>query len=220
MASVYLSYPLGNNISYYGGNRISIEKQVREDPLKYNQESLLRISSHSGTHIDFPAHFYPDGKKGETYPPDFFIFRNIAVVDRDLLKTDLKVDGSLVSGLNKNIELVLIKTHFCEIRDQERYWKDSPVVASELADFIRGRFPGLRMMGMDLISLTSMRDKAEGQQAHMRFLDGSGERGIPVIEDMDLSRVHSGTRFEEIIVAPLFYNDMDGAPCTVIAKII
>ena len=36
---------------------------------------------------------------------------------------------------------------------------------------------------------------------------------------MDLKNVDGNTVFSEVIVAPLFFDNMDGSPCTVIAKV-
>ena len=33
----------------------------------------LRLSAHSGTHLDFPAHFFPDGKRAGDYPAERFL---------------------------------------------------------------------------------------------------------------------------------------------------
>ncbi len=119
---VSLSYALSNNTAYYGGSRLNLESRVKETGNKFTRETNLCFSSHSGTHLDFPSHFYRDGKKGNDYPLDFFIFHRAAVVECNLLDADGKIDGSLMKGfaLEQGLELILVKTHFCSIRGQER----------------------------------------------------------------------------------------------------
>lgn len=218
---VSLSYALSNNTAYYGGSRLNLESRVKETGNKFTRETNLCFSSHSGTHLDFPSHFYRDGKKGNDYPLDFFIFHRAAVVECNLLDADGKIDGSLMKGfaLEQGLELILVKTHFCSIRGQERIWKDSPVVSADFARDLRAGFPKLRMIGFDLISVTSQRDKEEGRRAHLGFLDESGGREILLLEDADLNVVSRETMFQKVIVAPLFFEKMEGAPCTVIAEI-
>jgi len=217
---VCLSYPLSTRMHYYGGAQPELETHVKEKGNKYNQETSLQISSHFGTHIDFPAHFYPGGKKGEDYPFHYFLFHTVALVDFNLLSSERMVDASLLDdSFDSDVEMILFKTHFCEIRDQDRYWKASPEVSSDLADFLRKRFPKLRMVGFDLISVTSLHNKQEGRQAHLKFLDDSEGREILLVEDMNLNGVDGGMIFSEVIVSPLFFENMDGSPCTIIGKV-
>ncbi len=217
---IFLSYPITGQKAYYGGNRLNIETLIKRQEDRYNQETALTISSHSGTHMDFPAHFFPDGKKGDEYPPDFFIFHKAAVADLDLRENRRMVDVDIINkALDTDIDLLLIKTHYCEIRDQDSYWKDSPVVSASLCDYLRSRFTRLRAVGFDLISITSQRDKIEGRRAHKTFLDGSKGREIIPIEDVDLREVSRNTHFKRVTAAPLFFENMDGSPCLLIAEV-
>ena len=65
-----------------------------------------------------------------------------------------------------------------------------------------------------MISLTSQLDKQEGKKAHIEFLV---KNDILVIEDMNLENLNS-TPFE-LIVSPLLIEDIDGSPCTIIARL-
>ncbi len=217
---ILLSYPLSNSRSYYGGAHIRLTTSIKSDNDRYNQETAFDISSHSGTHMDFPAHFYPGGRRGEDYPPETFVCTRVALVEGDLLGEDRPVDARFLNdAIDEGVEALLIKTGFCGVRDEERYWKDSPVVSAGLPEILRGRFPALRMVGFDLVSVTSRRNKAEGRKAHLNFLDSSAGKEIILIEDMDLREVGSRTVFSELVAAPLFFEEMDGSPCTVIARV-
>lgn len=216
--TILLSFPLSSTRAYYGGRRLGIETRVREQ--RYIQETAFNISSHSGTHMDFPAHFYSGGRRGDDYPVETFVLDNVALVEGSLVGEDAMVDGGLLNdSIDEGIEALLIKTGFCEIRDEERYWKDSPVVSAGLPEILRKRFPRLKIIGFDLISVTSQRDKEEGRRAHLNFLDDSVGKEILLIEDMDLREINSETDFVSLVVAPLFFENMDGSPCTVLARV-
>ena len=208
-------------MAQYGGGHIEVDCLVKESAVKFNRETSLRLSAHAGTHLDFPSHFYRDGKKGDDYPLEAFFFERVALVECDCLESEAAVDSSVVAGLtDPSIELLLIKTHYCTLRDDERYWSDSPVVRGDLASSLRSLFPKLRAVGFDLISVTSRRDKDEGRRAHLDFLDGAGGREILLIEDMNLNAVSRSTHFQRVMAVPVFFKDMEGSPCTVLAEVL
>ena len=78
----YLSYPLSEKTPLYGndtGIQISSDKNI------INGDSCntmnLAFPNHSGTHIDFPYHFNPDGKTIEDYPAEFWQFNEVELID-------------------------------------------------------------------------------------------------------------------------------------------
>jgi len=44
------------------------------------EAAALALSAHSGTHLDFPAHFFPNGRRAGDYPPEAFV-RPAVVID-------------------------------------------------------------------------------------------------------------------------------------------
>jgi len=67
---------------------------------------------------------------------------------------------------------------------------------------------------MDLISVSSYSNRAEGRKAHHAFLNPREGAPILLIEDMKLDTDES---FKKVIVAPLLIDKADGSPCTVMA---
>ena len=81
---------------------------------------------------------------------------------------------------------------------------------------LEGKFPGLRAIGFDLISLSSFQRRELGRKAHHEFL----RRNILVIEDMDLHVLkQNGLFFKMIMIIPLFVDGAEGTPVTVIGVI-
>ena len=117
--------------------------------------------------------------------------------------------------MNRDIELLLIKTGFGNYRGTDRYTLTPPGLSSELASYFRQEFPVLRCVGMDLISVSSYSNREEGRKAHREFLNPKEGQPILLIEDMKLD---VDDVFKKVIVAPLLIENADGAPCTVIAS--
>jgi arylformamidase len=224
---INLSYPLCNDTPVYGGGGSPAIKP-RKRILAGDSCNTLEISlaSHTGTHIDLPAHFDASGKTLTDYPPGFWYTEKIECFFMD--KREMKnafVPGELIDSvtieqliwdnINYDAEVILLKTGFCEKRESEIYWKEPPGIDPNLPDFLRETFPNLRFFGMDLISVSSFANREAGRQAHKAFLKHS--RPILPIEDMNLCRLPE--TLSNILIAPLYIKDADGSPCAVFANI-
>ncbi len=182
----------------------------------------LSLSNHAGTHVDLPSHFDAAGKTLTEYPPGFwysekiecfFMDRNDAVCPGELI--DRAKFERLIKKNNYNAEVILLKTGFGNNRESEIYWKKPPGIDPKLPDFLRERFPNIRLFGMDLISVSSFANRKAGRQAHEAFLKHASP--ILPIEDMNLSGLPES--LSNLLIAPLYINEADGAPCTVFANI-
>ena len=219
-----LTYPLCNDTPVYGGGEspaIKPGKRILADDSCNTLE--ISLTNHTGTHIDLPAHFDATGKTLTDYPAGFWYTEKIECLFMDMNKTYLP--GELIDrvvfeqlirdNINCDTEVILLKTGFCEKRDSEIYWKEPPGIDPQLPDFLRETFPRLKFFGMDLISVSSFANREAGRQAHKAFLKHS--RPILPIEDMNLCSLPE--TLSNMLIAPLYIKDADGAPCTVFANI-
>ena len=117
-----------------------------------------------------------------------------------------------LKNLPSDIEFLIIKTGFEKNRGKVRYWKNQPILKSELAKKFRSKFQKLRAIGFDMISLTSKLDRDEGKKAHIEFLINEN---ILIIEDMSLSKLIITPK--KLYVFPTLIDKADGSPCTIIA---
>ena len=182
--------------------------------------SCWSLSNHLGTHIDFPRHFVRAGKTSEDYDPEFWIFRSPFILDISPVESGLIIDSEAVDmdAVPDNIDILMIKTGFCCLREKDIYWKNNPGFSPDLTVFLRKRFPGLRVFGFDSISLSSFAYRKTGHEAHKAFLDHPNP--ILLLEDMDLSAIDNSVKLKQVIVSPLRVEGSDGAPCTVFANIV
>ena len=214
MKVMYLSHFISVDTPLYGGAK-SVE--ITQYKFIYKGDScnmlFLSIPNHTSTHIDLPYHFLKDGKKLEDFDPDFWIFKNVGLIElRDVEFCEIITWEKIASTLLKynSIELLLLKTGFEKYRGEEVYWSKQPGIHPEVAKYLREKFPLLKAVGMDIISISSWCNRELGRKAHREFL----EREILLIEDMKLSDVDSAP--DVVIALPLLIKGADGAPITVI----
>lgn len=213
---LYLSYFIDKNTPLYGnGKGIDIvEDKSIEKGDSANTKNLI-FPNHAGTHIDFPNHFFSDGKKSEDYPASFWMFENPFVLEIKPQENELIVlTKKQLDAIPVNTDFLILNTGFFKYRSQTKYWNNNPGISPEGAKQIKERCSNIRVLGMDFISLTSYQHRAIGKIAHRQFL---GEHDILLVEDMDLRYLVSPPK--KIMCFPLLVAGLDGAPVTVIAKV-
>jgi len=179
------------------------------------------FSNHTGTHVDFPYHFYENGQTFCSFPDSFWMVdgRKIQILEIDLSKSELLIKSNhiITKNLNFNAEILIIKTGFGRYRRQERYWKYNVGLSEEFADWILKNFNEIRFIGLDSISISSFQHRDIGRKVHKKLLNP--EQPVLIIEDMDLSKILGDTIFKMICIAPMLVDKTDGSPCTILAEI-
>jgi arylformamidase len=216
---LYLSHVLSEAAPGYGGGgktRFVSENKISEG--KSSNTQRWDISNHIGTHVDAPRHFFNEGKTVDDYPPDFWVCKNIALVEVPLEQARWITADDIGGETDPLAECILIRTGWQKHRGAEPYFSDNPGLSADLAKAMRGKFAKLRFVGMDFISVSRFQDRENGRAAHREFL-GSSAHGGPIlpIEDMDLERLPGNARINSMIVAPLRVKGADGSPVTIIA---
>lgn len=120
-------------------------------------------------------------------------------------------------SIPSSVEILLIRTGYEKYRGSEKYWNDNPGFSQKVADYLRSRFPSLRCIGFDFISLTSWKHRDIGKIVHGEFLSpGKNIRPVLIIEDMALVNIQD--KLNRITVAPLMVEGSDGGPVTVFGE--
>ncbi len=219
----YLSYELTEELTNYGGAKgIEIEWLARMDKGNTSTNSLVRLPAHTGTHIDYPLHFFIDGKTGSNYTANELSFTQTSIIDisgesiSDYLINNIHLENHLKS-IHSETDFLIIKTGFTYKRETEEYWKYNWGFAPETAGYLKQHLPQLKGIGFDLISLSSYQQRETGRIAHKQFLE---IQDILIVEDLDLKKVTPETQIETLIISPLRFKNADGAPVNVIAQIL
>jgi kynurenine formamidase len=217
---VFLSYLLNENTPSYGNrNQFIIEKKSDISNGDIANDSSIKSTVHIGTHIDMPYHFYQDGQTIVDFDIDFWFFSKILFVEIE--QKDLIICSELIDKLENTIsddyEMILVKTGICHKRGEKIFWEKNPGFSPEVANYIRKKFPKVRVFGFDSISVSSFAYRMIGRDAHKAFLDP--KKPILLLEDMDLREISENHKIQKIIIAPLRIKKCDGLPCTVVAEV-
>lgn len=162
--------------------------------------SSLAIGSHTGTHMDAPAHFLRGGATIDAMPPEATVgpARVVPIRDRTAIRAAELKRHRLRRG-----ERVLFKT-----RNSARCWrsdafvKDFVYIAQDGARFLAEA--GVRMVGVDYLSVGGY--AKDGVETHHALLGA----GIWIVEGLNLSKARPGPC--ELVCLPLRFEHGDGAP--------
>ncbi|MCL5775253.1 MAG: cyclase family protein [Patescibacteria group bacterium] len=168
------------------------------------QVTEIVFGTHSGTHLDAPAHFFPEGKKLSNLGIESFMGRGVLV--------DVRGKGNVGKEILEGVEIkagdaVLLFTGWQAKYGSKEYFDDYPVVSEELAkEFVRLK---IKILGID----SSGPDK-EPFSIHKVLL----EKEILILENLCNLEGLTKVKDFEIIALPLKL-ETDGAPARVVAKI-
>lgn len=201
-----LSVPLHSGmISWPGDPPVRIERV--QDAEKGDEASVSRLDmgSHTGTHVDSPAHFIGGGATIDRMPLEVAIGRARVLDIRDSRAVTAE---ELESHEIRRGERVLFKT-----RNSQRRWSSepfapdyvhvSPAAARHLAA------ARVSLVGIDYLSVGPFEGGAE---VHRILLSA----GIWILEGLDLSAAGPGPC--ELVCLPLRIETGDGAPARALLR--
>ncbi len=213
---IYLSYFMDENTPLYGGNRgiaVKPDRSIKEGDTANTKH--LYLHNHSGTHIDYPNHFFDDGITSEKYVAAEWMFHAPFLIEVRAEQDEIiGLTSEQLNQIPQHTDFLIIKTGFGKYRQEDLYWKHNPGLSPMMADQLRTRLPFLRVIGVDIVSITSFQKRELGREAHRNFL--GGDHPILLVEDMNLSDLYHPPKV--IMCFPLMLRGVDGAPVTIIAK--
>lgn len=175
------------------------------------KETLLTMYTHTGTHMDPPAHLFPGRTTLDQFPVSQFA-GSAAVIDC----SDLQ-EGQLITmdylerqmELAERAEFLLFYTGWERYWGTERYFGDYPCVSDEVLDYVmRRRKKGI---GLDTIGLDPVADV--NLTRHKKLFR---ETEAVVIENLMNLAPLSGRLFD-FFALPLKHLDADGSPIRAVA---
>jgi arylformamidase len=181
--------------------------------------TLVKVMTHTGTHVDVPRHVVRDGIALSDFQPAELVFDHPVLFDLPLGDDTLVMPSHLHSlvGRSPDADLVLFRFGYATVRasDPLRYASRCPGFGVESAHFLMEAFPAMRALGMDVPSLSCIKFLDRTMRAHNVLLEGLGRRFL-VIEDMKLDQDLDG--LETVIIAPLWISGADGGPATILGR--
>lgn len=210
---VDLTHTISEEMPVYPGTegpRLTAANTCEKDGFK---ETLLHMYSHTGTHMDAPAHLFPGRTTLDAFPASHFTGTAL-IIDC----TEPGSGGAITIDFVRRYGAAAAEADFLIFRTGwERYWGkkeyfgDYPCITQETADFlISTRKKGV---GLDTISIDPITDTQ--LHIHRRLLE---KNEIVIIENLcNLAQLPSGTF--TLCALPMKYDNADGAPVRAIAII-
>ena len=173
------------------------------------QEAKITMYSHTGTHIDAPAHMLINGPYLDNLDIGHFVGNatildfsniNIKLIDVDILKP--------FEEKTRNVEFIILKTGWSKYWGDEKYFKSFPSLTVESAKWL-SQF-NLKGIGIDAISIDDM--DSTTFEIHKILMP----KNILIIENLtNLDSVSN--EFFILSILPLKNKDADGSPVRAIS---
>ncbi len=220
---VLLSHFLGPDSPVYPGLpavRIEPRKQMEKGDVCNSFD--LSFCNHSGTHLDAPAHFNPEGPKVGDLPLECFVFEKPLLLDIPKGERELVEREELEAFRDKleGADALLLRTGFGKLREEKpRVYRCRNVALSVgAAEFVVEELRSVRAVFIDSISIGPAWDPEVSVKVH-RALCGWGRedgRFVLIVEDVNLSL--APRKMRRVWALPLPLKVADSAPCVVVAE--
>lgn len=209
--AVDLTHELRNGMTIYPGDPLpSFESYATLEKNGVNLTKLT-LGSHTGTHIDAPRHFIPNGRGidqisvskliGEAYVADM----SIKPIGDGITAQDL---NDVIRGRVKRDDILVVYTGCSEHWDDDSILQNYTYLTGEAAEYLVSK--DVRAVGIDFLSVEKFR--APNPVAHKTLLN----KGIFIIESLSRSiRQFVGKRIL-MMCMPIKLENGDGAPSRVI----
>ena len=209
MRFIDLSHPIRENMPLYPGTPPVRIGQLRRIETDGYREKQITFTTHTGTHVDAPAHILKNGKTLDQLPLSKFYGKGI-VLDVRAFKGQL-IPAEFLQAQNswQSAEFVLFFTGFSAHWGRDAYFKDFPVLSLAAADLLINK-EKLKGVGFDAISPDTM--VSTDLPVHHKFL--SAEKLI--VENLNNLSLLLDKEFD-LNLFPLPVPDADGLPVRAVA---
>lgn len=204
-----LTHSIHKGISMYPGSMsplIHRKFTIEDDGFR---ECNMQMSSHTGTHIDSPAHMIEDGKYLDDFTVEKFIGKAIVINLSTINREDITIDD--INKYEKDlqeVDFVLFNTAWDKYWNSSRYYKGYPCLTTEAAEYIASF--KLKGVGVDTISV----DKIDSKQydVHNILL----QHNLVIIENLTNLNKITGDKFT-FSALPISFDHSDGSPVRAVA---
>ncbi len=211
MKIIDLTHTISENMPVYPGTerpKLAQANTYEKDGFK---ETLMTMYSHTGTHMDPPAHLYANRTTLDKFPITQFI-GSAVVIDCSELEEGGRIT---MEHINKNREIadkaefLIFRTGWDKYWGKDEYYGDYPFIDNDVAEYIVSN--NKKGVGLDTIGLDPIRD--ENLTLHKKLFK---ENEIVIIENLtDLKLV--GNDLFTFFALPLKHENADGSPIRAVA---
>ena len=206
-----LTHTIKENMPVYPGTEKPTTVAASSYETDGYKETRLSMFSHTGTHIDSPAHVYADKTPLDAFSADRFIGKALVIDCRDLGCGD-KIDMDKLLQKEKSLEradFLLFYTGWDKKWDTSEYFGNYPCIDHNVLDYILSK--DLKGIGFDTFGPDPI--GKGGLERHRELLS---QKEIIIIENLkDLDKC--GDELFTFICLPIKFENSDGAPARAVA---
>lgn len=175
------------------------------------KETLMTMYTHTGTHMDPPAHLFEGKTTLDKFPIEQFVGKALVVDCSDLKEGDKIQMKHINKDLADKADFLLFYTGWEKYWGSEKFFGDYPYIDDDLVQYIIEQ--NKKGVGLDTIGIDPISD--ENLTIHKKlFLNNE----MVIIENlMNLDKV--GADLFTFIALPLKHIDADGSPIRAIAML-
>ena len=221
MEVIDLTHTLHDDIQVYPGDpRPSISRGLTHEK-DYCHVDLLRLGSHTGTHIDAPYHFLKGGQRIDEIPVQRFVGDGVLIdvsakSDRDLIQPgDVEpYEDEIAQG-----NFVIFRTGWDKYFGTPKYYLHPYLSAEGVRILVR---MGVSLVGVDALNVDPTYNGSMDSDPSAKDLPDEGEYGYPVHDILlgnDILIVENLCNLDNIkqvkgvySFLPLKLKDSDGSP--------
>ena len=210
MNIIDLTHPIHSGMMAYPGDpEIVLEEAMTHDK-DYCHVDHLDFGSHTGTHIDAPYHFLPEGKRITDFAVSKFIGSGIAIDLQHIGAGEPIRPEDLLPGLNdaKAGDFIVLRTGWYRKFGTQEYL-EHPYLPEETAQLLVQR--GISIVAVDFLNVDPT--LWEHWEAHPVLLSNE----VLIVENINNSlELVPGKRYQ-FFFAPIRLQDSDGGPVRAVA---
>lgn len=177
------------------------------------KETLMTMYTHTGTHMDPPAHLFSGRTSLDQFPIEQFVGKGVVINCSDL-KEGQQITMDYINKQREDADkadFILFSSGWAQYWGTPKYFGNYPCINNEVADYLtKSKKKGI---GLDTIGLDPIADS--NLTLHKKLFK---ENEIVVIENlMNLHLI--GEKLFTFCALPLKHIDADGSPIRAIAMI-
>lgn len=211
MNIIDLTHTISENMPVYPGTerpKLEVASTYEKNGFK---ETLLTMFSHTGTHMDSPAHLFSQGTTLDSFSSRQFVGKGL-VIDCSDLKDGEKITMKYIEAVKEKADkaqFILFHTGWDKYWNTNSYFGEYPYISEEVAEYLLNS--SKKGVGLDVIGIDPISD--ENLTIHKKLLS---KNNIVIIENLTcLDKV--GDDLFTFCALPLKFNNSDGAPVRAIA---
>lgn len=211
MKVIDLTHTIREKMPVYPGTdtpKFSPANSYEKDGFK---ETMLQMYTHTGTHMDPPAHLFAGRKTLDQFPASQFIGKAL-VIDCIGLSEGEKITMEQINKYGKTadeVDFLLFHLGWDKRWGTESYFGDYPCIDDEVLEYIiNGNYKGI---GFDVIGLDPIAD--DNLTRHKKLFEACDIVNIENLKNLHLC----GSGVFWFSCFPLKFEDSDGSPIRAVA---